>query len=71
MAVRAHLLKIDGRVLGACSLACLCRCCLGGDGARAFLHLDGRVQGGMQFGVLVLMVLWDAVCGEDAVVGAV
>ena len=29
-----------------------------------FLYLDGRPQGGMQFGVLVLMVLWDAVCGE-------
>ena len=37
---------------------------LGGDGARAFWHLDGRTQGGMQFGVLLLMVLWDAVCGE-------
>ena len=32
--------------------------------ARAFLHLHGRPQGGMQFGVLLLMVLWDAVCGE-------
>ena len=30
---------------------------------RAFLHLDGRKQGGVQFGVL-LMVLWDTVCGE-------
>ena len=39
----------------------------GGDGAHAFLHVDGRPQGGMQFGVLVLTVLtvlWDAVCGE-------
>ena len=35
---------------------------MGGHGARACLHLDGRTQGGMQFGVLVLMVLWDAVC---------
>ena len=31
---------------------------------RACLHLDGRTQGGMQFGVLMLMVLWDAACGE-------
>ena len=36
----------------------------GADGASAFLHLDGRTQGGMQFGVLLLMVLWDAVCRE-------
>ena len=28
------------------------------------MYLDGRLQGGTQFGVLVLMVLWDAVCGE-------
>ena len=28
-----------------------------------FLHLDGRVHGGMQFGVLVLVVFWDAVWG--------
>ena len=28
-----------------------------------FLHLDGRVHGGMQFGVLVLVVFWDAVRG--------
>ena len=28
------------------------------------LHLDCRTKGGMQFGVLVLMVLWDALCGE-------
>ena len=34
-----------------------------GDGARVFLHLDGRVHGGMQFGVLVLVVFWDAVWG--------
>ena len=37
---------------------------MGVDGARVFLHLDGRTEWGMQFGVLVLMVLWDAVCGE-------
>ena len=36
----------------------------GGDGARESLHLDGRTQGGMRFGVLVLVVLWDAVCGK-------
>ena len=28
-----------------------------------FLHLYGRVHGGMQFGVLVLVVFWDAVWG--------
>ena len=48
MAVRAHLFKIDGRVLGGMQF--------GGAGAGAvlgvtvFLHLDGRVHGGMQFG---------------------
>ena len=55
MAVRAHLFKIDGRVLVQ----------FGGAGAGAvlgvtvhacLLHLDGRVHGGMQFGVLVLVV---------------
>ena len=61
MAVRAHLFKIDGRVLGGMQF--------GGAGAGAvlgvtvFLHLDGRVHGGMQFGVLVLVVFWDAVWG--------
>ena len=57
MAVRAHLFKIDGRVLGGMQF--------GGAGAGAvlgvtvhacLLHLDGRVHGGMQFGVLVLVV---------------
>ena len=46
-------------VWGACAGAVL-----GGDGERSFLHLDGRTQGEMQFGVLVLIVLWDAVCGS-------
>ena len=61
MAVRAHLFKIDSRVLGGMQF--------GGAGAVAvlggtvFLHLDGRVHGGMQFGVLVLVVFWDAVWG--------
>ena len=61
MAVRAHLFKIDGRVLGGMQF--------GGAGAGAvlgvtvFLHLDGRVHGGMQFGVLMLVVFWDAVWG--------
>ena len=41
-------------------MGCLCRCCFG----RVSLHLDGGTQGGMQFGVLVLMELYDAVCGE-------
>ena len=45
-------------------MGCLSGAVLGGDGARVFLHLDGRMQGGVQFGVLVLLVLWDAVCGE-------
>ena len=42
---------------------------MGGAGAGAvlgvtvFLHLDGRVHGSMQFGVLVLVVFWDAVWG--------
>ena len=32
--------------------------------ARAHLFkIDGRVLGGMQFGVLVLVVFWDAVWG--------
>ena len=67
MAVRAHLFKIDGRVLGGMRF--------GGAGAGAvlgvtvFLHLDGRVHGGMQFGVLVLGGFWDAVW--EAVWGAV
>ena len=61
MAARAHLFKIDGRVLGGMQF--------GGAGAGAvlgvtvFLHLDGRAHGGMQFGVLVLVVFWDAVWG--------
>ena len=31
---------------------------------RAQLHVDDRTQGGSQFGALVLMVPWDAVCWE-------
>ena len=34
-----------------------------------FLHLDGRVHGGMQFGVLVLVVFWDAVCDARVLSG--
>ena len=65
MAVRAHLFKIDGRVLGGMQFGVLVQVLFwGGDVARAFLHLAGRTHGGMQFGVLVLMVLWDAVCGD-------
>ena len=60
MAVRAHLFKIDGRVLGGMQFG---GAGAGGHGARMFLHLDGRVHGGMQFGVLVLVVFWDAVWG--------
>ena len=45
MAVRAHLFKIDGSTLGV-----LMQVPFWGDGARVFLHLDGRVHGGMQFG---------------------
>ena len=86
MAVRAHLFKIDGRVLGGMQFGLLVQvvfwCTQGGmqfgvllvvlsdtvcgelvevfghagDGAGACLHLDGRVQGGMQlrwwFGIL-------------------
>ena len=57
VAARAHLFKIDGRVLGGMQY--------GGAGAGAvlgvtvhacFFHLVGRVHGGMQFGVLVLVV---------------
>ena len=58
MAVRAHLFKIDGTRGHAVWAACA-----GGVLVRAFLHLDGRTQEKMQFGVL-LMVLWDTVCGE-------
>ena len=61
LAVRAHLFKIDGRVLGGMQFG------VAGAGAvlgvTVFLHLDGRVHGGMQFGVLVLVVFWDAVWG--------
>ena len=32
-------------------------------GLTVFLHLEGRVHGSMQFGVLVLVVIWDAVWG--------
>ena len=52
-----------GAVWGHAVWGCWCRCCFRGDGARVFLHLDGRVHGGMQFGVLVLVVFWD-VFGE-------
>ena len=67
MAVRAHLFKIDGRVLGGMQF--------GGAGAGAvlgvtvFLHLDGRVQGGMQLGVLVQVAFWDAVWGAARCLG--
>ena len=46
MAVRAHLFKIDGRVLGGMQFGVLVQVLFWGDGARAFLHLDGRTQGG-------------------------
>ena len=65
MAVRAHLFKIDGRVLGGMQF--------GGAGAgavlgvtvrRVFLHLDGRVPPCMQFGVLVLVVFLGCCLGS-------
>ena len=39
-----------------------CWCCFGGDGARARLHLDGRLHGG----VLLQVPLWDALLGALA-----
>ena len=65
MAVRAHLFKVDGRVLGGMQFGVLVQVLFWRMTVRAyFLHLDGGMQGGMQFGVVVLMVLQDAVCGE-------
>ena len=62
MALRAHLFKIDGRVLGGVLVQVL----FSGVTVRAHVRIltVGHRGGGMQFGVLVLMVLWDAVCGE-------
>ena len=55
---------------GACSLGCWCWC-IGhaGDAAGTFLHLDGRVEGGMQLGVLVQVAFWDAVWGAAGCLG--
>ena len=47
---------------GACNLGVLVQVLFWGC-ACVFLHLDGRVHGGMQFRVLVLVVFWDAVWG--------
>ena len=53
--VQAHICEIDGRVQGACSLGCCCRCCFGmlfggaSDGAGARLTTGcclGRSSGG-------------------------
>ena len=61
MAVRAHLFKIDGRVLGGVQF--------GGAGAGAVLGVTVHAcfciltVGCMQFGVLVLVVFWDAAWG--------
>ena len=38
-------------------------CCLGVPARVHVCEIDGRVQGGMQFGVLVQVVFWDAACG--------
>ena len=43
MAVRAHLFKIDGRVLGGMQFGVLVQ-------ARAFLRLDGLTQGNAVWG---------------------
>ena len=54
-----HFSKIDGRVLGACSLGCWCGCCFGGLGSRARLcQIDGGTLRGMQLGALVQVLYW-------------
>ena len=53
--------EIDGLVLGGVQFGVLASVLFWGVTVRAyffaFLHLDGRTQEGIQFGVLLLMVL--------------